>query len=101
MRQTSVKKRKNRKRFNGPMIGICLLVMPVFQPGDPAPEGYLQNAEWARVQLKAGLRQQRCSFCGLWRFPQEKCHEKEKKKLARSGIQGLSPDWRRINQGRK
>jgi hypothetical protein len=52
---------------------IWLDIMPVFQPGDPAPSGYLEWHEWARVQLKAGLRQKRCRGCGLLRFPQEKC----------------------------
>jgi hypothetical protein len=51
----------------------CVLIMPVFKRGDPAPKGYLQWHEWARVQLRAGLRQRRCPRCGLWNFPQEKC----------------------------
>ena len=52
----------------------CILISPTFKAGDPSPEGYIQWHEWARVQHKAGLRQRRCWSCGLWRFPQEKCH---------------------------
>lgn len=48
-------------------------IMPIFKAGDPAPSGYNEWHEWARVQLKAGLRQKRCPMCGLYRFPQEKC----------------------------
>lgn len=44
---------------------------PVFKARDPAPEGYLDWHEWAKVQIKAGLRQDQCGVCGLWRFPQE------------------------------
>lgn len=39
--------------------------------GDPRPDGYLAFHEWAEVQHKGGLRQQQCSTCGLWFFPQE------------------------------
>lgn len=46
-------------------------IMPDYQPGDPAPEGYLRWHEWAGVQHKAGLRQKRCSQCCLWKFPQQ------------------------------
>jgi hypothetical protein len=42
-----------------------------YQPGDPAPEGYMAWHEWAGVQHKAGLRQQRCGHCLLWKYPQE------------------------------
>jgi hypothetical protein len=42
-----------------------------YKPGDPQPEGYLDRQEWARVQLKAGLRQRRCPRCSLWKFPQQ------------------------------
>lgn len=52
---------------------MCLLIMPTFRAYDPPPSGYLQWHEWARAQIKAGLRQKRCPKCGLWRFPQEKC----------------------------
>lgn len=44
-----------------------------FRPGDPAPGGYVERAEWAKEQLKAGLKQTRCEACGLWKFPQEPC----------------------------
>lgn len=50
---------------------ICLQVMPTFKVGDPAPAGYLEWYEWARVQTKGGLRQKKCRHCGLWMFPQE------------------------------
>ncbi len=47
-----------------------------FQPGDPPPGGYLAWHAWAAVQARAGLRQQQCEVCGLWKFPQERCkHE--------------------------
>lgn len=42
-----------------------------YKPGDPPPAGYVDQQEWARVQMKAGLRQQQCGKCGLWKFPQE------------------------------
>jgi hypothetical protein len=42
-----------------------------YKPGDPPPDGYLNWHAWAEVQDKAGLRQKRCSRCGLWKFPQE------------------------------
>lgn len=51
---------------------ICLLVMPNYKSGDPAPEGYLQWHEWARVQQLAGLRQKACRECGRWLYPQER-----------------------------
>lgn len=51
------------------------------KPGDPAPRGYMEKHEWARVQLRAGLRQTRCGGCGKCLFPQEhkshKCEPKE------------------------
>ena len=50
---------------------IFIDIMPIFKPGDPRPEGYLEWHEWARVQHKAGLRQRRCKSCGNWMFPQE------------------------------
>ena len=48
-----------------------ILIVPTYQPGDQAPEGYLQWHEWARVQQKAGLRQQQCGKCSLWKYSQE------------------------------
>lgn len=50
---------------------VCLLVQDYYKPGDPRPDGYLAFHEWARVQLRGGLKQTRCRLCGLWRFPQE------------------------------
>lgn len=50
---------------------LCILIEPTFKLGDPAPTGYMEWHAWARVQLKAGGRQRRCRYCGLWRFPQE------------------------------
>lgn len=41
------------------------------KPGDPPPEGYNEWHEWAKVQEKAGLKQERCGRCSKWRFPQE------------------------------
>lgn len=45
---------------------------PQFEPGDPPPQGYMEWDEWARVQIKAGLRQTQCPRCSLWLFPQER-----------------------------
>lgn len=42
-----------------------------YKPGDLPPEGYNEWHEWARVQKKAGIRQERCGLCSLWRTPQE------------------------------
>ncbi len=56
---------------------IYLDVSGNHKPGDPPPEGYIDKAEWAAVQMKAGLKQRRCWSCGLWRFPQEVCHGPE------------------------
>ena len=44
---------------------------PTSHPGDMPPDGYTAKAQWADVQLKAGLRQNRCCQCSLWFFPQE------------------------------
>jgi len=48
---------------------VC--VVPVFKPGDQPPSGYLDWHEWAKVQARAGLRQQRRA-CGHWHFAHEK-----------------------------
>jgi hypothetical protein len=50
---------------------VCLTIPPIFKAGDPAPTGYFDWHEWARVQGKAGLKQRKCRQCGLYRFPQE------------------------------
>lgn len=56
----------------------CLLIEPFYKKGEKPPRGYLQWHWWARVQLKAGLRQRYCRGCGQWLFPQERCpHRKE------------------------
>jgi hypothetical protein len=54
----------------------CVLIIDTYKVGDPRPEGYLEWHEWARVQLRGGLRPRKCRYCGLWRFPQEKCCKK-------------------------
>lgn len=41
------------------------------KPGDPPPEGYNDWHAWADVQVKAGLRQEACAGCSLYKFPQE------------------------------
>lgn len=51
---------------------LCLQIVPFFKAGDPKPKGYIECAEWARVQLAAGLRQKRCRTCQRWFFPQER-----------------------------
>lgn len=57
---------------------ICLLQSGDYTPGDPPPDGYGARIEWARVQIKAGLRQTQCRGCHRWYFPQEEeehtCH---------------------------
>jgi len=68
-----MKRKRYRIRKTAKISLICLLDMPFFKAGDLPPLGYLQNVEWARVQLRAGLRQKRCRKCGLFRFPQERC----------------------------
>ncbi len=47
-----------------------------YKAGDPKPEGYMEQAEWARVQITAGLRQKKCPSCELYFFPHEqhKCN---------------------------
>lgn len=44
----------------------------VFCIGDLPPAGYIDRQEWARVQIRGGLKQQQCSGCNLWLFPQER-----------------------------
>ena len=48
-----------------------LSVVGEYAPGDPPPAGYLDRQEWARIQYKAGLRQDECGRCLRWKFPQE------------------------------
>jgi hypothetical protein len=55
------------------MSVVHLGLIPEFKPGDPAPAGYSERHEWARVQMRAGLTQRQCSACGKWRFAQETC----------------------------
>lgn len=52
-------------------LGILTVSGGPYKPGDPRPTGYLDAAQWADAQLKAGLKEQRCGLCGLWKFPQE------------------------------
>ena len=52
-------------------VRAILEVAGDYKPGDPEPDGYIDRSEWAKVQLKAGLRQKRCGRCGLWFFPQQ------------------------------
>lgn len=48
-------------------------IVDTFKPGDPPPEDYVGWDEWAQVQLKGGIRQERRPCCGLLKFPNEKC----------------------------
>ena len=50
---------------------VCLLTIPKYGPGDPKPEGYLQQHEWARMQLYHRIKQKRCKRCKRYFFPQE------------------------------
>lgn len=56
---------------------VCILAPGSYLAGDQPPSGYIQWHEWARVQYRAGLRQHRCTVCGLWKFPQEKCNHRQ------------------------
>ena len=53
------------------MMQVHILAQATYQPGEPAPEGYLAWHEWAETQHKAGLRQKECGRCGKWKDPQE------------------------------
>ncbi len=48
-----------RKKEPNPLIGTL------------PPRGYNEWHEWAEIQHKAGLRQETCGQCCLWKFPQE------------------------------
>lgn len=48
-----------------------------YKPGDPAPTGYMDWHEWAEVQHKAGLRQERCGRCCKLGYPQELSAKKD------------------------
>lgn len=63
-------------------------IMPIFKPGDPRPDGYMEGHEWARVQMRAGLRQSKCRGCGLWLFPQERDEHKCKPNVLRKVKEG-------------
>ena len=52
-------------------LPIFLDVVEKFNPGDPAPCGYMAWHDWAAVQYRAGMRQRKCSACGRLGFPQE------------------------------
>jgi hypothetical protein len=52
-------------------VRAILEIVPDYRPGDPPPIGYTQWHEWAEVQVAAGLRQDKCCYCGLFKFPQE------------------------------
>lgn len=51
--------------------GGILTIGGDYKPGDPPPTGYLDWHQWAEVQYKAGLRQERCCQCVKVFFPQE------------------------------
>lgn len=53
------------------MSVACILGQETYKPGDQPPDGYLAWHEWADVQRKAGIKQEQCGECGLWRTPQE------------------------------
>ena len=53
------------------MRHVCILTSGEYEPGDQPPDGYIQRQEWARVQMKAGLRQAKCPGCFKWLFPQQ------------------------------
>jgi len=48
---------------------IHLSWTPDYKVGDPMPDGYVDRQEWAEVQMKAGLKQEQCGGCSLWKFP--------------------------------
>ena len=45
-----------------------------YPPGAPQPGGYVERAELASAQVRAGVSQARCPVCGRWNFPQETCN---------------------------
>lgn len=55
---------------DGKVIG-SISITNEYKPGDQPPNDYIDHQEWANVQMKAGLKQQRCSQCSLYCFPQE------------------------------
>ncbi|GAH17793.1 unnamed protein product [marine sediment metagenome] len=76
---------------------VCLLMVPFFKSGDLPPSGYLDWHEWARVQLKGGLKQRRCPKCKLWRFPQEfpcKCEAFKKESVNSLASKHFYSYWR-------
>jgi hypothetical protein len=51
-----------------PLTIVCTIDQ--FKVGDPPPTGYLDWFEWASVQSRAGIRQER-RRCGRWHFTNE------------------------------
>lgn len=50
---------------------VYLELVGDYKSGDPAPSGYSDWFEWAKVQHRGGLRQKRCGGCLKYWFPQE------------------------------
>lgn len=61
------------------VIHICGTA--TYKPGDPRPSGYLDFHEWAMVQMKAGLKEMKCSSCGKWKFQHEMSERLEKRTM--------------------
>jgi hypothetical protein len=51
---------------------LCILQQRNYNPGDPAPEGYVDWFEWVEVQTRAALKPTWCPDDRLWKFPQER-----------------------------
>lgn len=54
-----------------PLNNSIIDVIPTFKIGDPCPEGYGARIEWNNVHARAGLKQERCGMCMLWKWPHE------------------------------
>ena len=72
-----------------------------YEPGDPPPTGYNDWHDWAKVQLKAGLRSVRCDQCGRYKFPQEIARTETREEVSyltkRDAIAERNPQPRIVN----
>lgn len=45
--------------------------LPLYAKGEKPPTGYLAWHQWAKDQVKHGLKQSKCACCAKYLFPQE------------------------------
>ena len=50
---------------------IFLDVGRAYKVGDPIPHGYIDRQEWARVHMRAGIKQTLCQKCRKYFFTTE------------------------------